>query len=385
MVLPFLSVYLTDALDFDLKQAGLVMSMFGLGSMAGAFIGGWLTDTIGQFKVQVGSLLLGGLMFFLLSGVSAYYLLVPGVFLLSLISESLRPANASSVSFYAKPENITRAFSLNRMAVNLGFSIGPALGGVIAAISFSLLFVVDGITCMAAGVLFFFYFKNKSGNITPSSKVEPTKLSKIIKSRSVLSDKPFLFFVFMSMLYATCFFQIFTTIPLYFRQVYQLSEYAIGGLLASNGLMVFLVEMVLVYSIGNRINLWKLISAGTLLLGIAFISFNFVNHLAFFFLIIAFISLSEILAMPYMVTATTKRAPLGKQGSYLGMYTLSFSSAFVLAPFLGTLVIDHFGFTILWYAIGVLATITAFGFYFALHWMNNSTIDRQTKNFQQLT
>lgn len=384
MVLPFLGVYLTDGLNFDLKQAGLVMSMFGVGSMAGAFIGGWLTDTIGQFKVQVGSLLLGSLMFFLISGITSYYLLIPGIFLLSLISESLRPANASSVSFYAKPENITRAFSLNRMAVNLGFSIGPALGGVIAAISFSWLFIADGITCMAAGLLFFFYFKNKPGNQLKNRKANVDNNAKVNHSRSAFTDIRFLLFIIMSILFATCFFQIFTTLPLYFRQEYRLSEYTIGALLASNGLVVFLVEMVLVYTIGNRISIWKLIASGTLLLGLAFISFNFTGNLILFFGIIALISLSEILAMPYMVTVTTKRAPVGKQGEYMGLYTFSFSSAFVLAPFLGTRIIDTYGFSTLWYAVGMLALVTAVGFYFAIRWMGiEETEQPATERYKQ--
>ena len=376
MVLPFLSVYLTDGLHFDIKQAGLVMSMFGLGSMAGAFTGGWLTDTIGQFKVQVSSLLLGSLMFFLLSEITSYYLLVPGIFLLSLISESLRPANASSVSFYAKPENITRAFSLNRMAVNLGFSIGPALGGVIAAISFSWLFVVDGITCMAAGLLFYFYFRKKPGNPTRSKKTMEEKNAFPVTTRPAFKDKQFMFFIIMSIFFATCFFQIFTTLPLYFRQVYQLSEYTIGALLASNGLVVFLVEMVLVYTIGSRVSMWKLIAAGTLLLGLCFIAFNYTGSLLIFFLIIAAISLAEILAMPYLVTVTTKRAPVGKQGDYMGWYTFSFSSAFVLAPFLGTRIVDAYGFETLWHGVGGLALITAVGFYFAIRWMG---IDEKEK------
>ncbi|MFW5759758.1 MAG: MFS transporter [Cyclobacteriaceae bacterium] len=386
MVLPFLGVYLTSGLHFDNKQAGLVMSMFGLGSMAGAFTGGWLTDTIGQFKVQVGSLILGSLMFFLLSGVTTYYLLVPGIFLLSLISESLRPANASSVSFYAKPENITRAFSLNRMAVNLGFSIGPALGGVVAAISFSWLFVADGITCMAAGLLFFFYFKNKPANPTRNKKINDDKTATLpLKTIPAYKDKQFLLFIVMSILFATCFFQIFTTLPLYFRQVYQLSEYTIGALLASNGLVVFLVEMVLVYTIGNRISVWKLIATGTVILGLAFIAFNFTGNLALFFVIIAAISLAEILAMPYMVTVTTKRAPVGQQGAYMGWYTFSFSSAFVLAPLLGTRIIDAYGFDTLWYAVGILAVLTAIGFYFAIRWMGVDTRELTAKTAQQQT
>lgn len=161
MVIPFLSIYLTSSLNFTLVQSGWVMGAFGLGAVCGSFLGGWLTDKIGNFKVQILSLIAGGVMFLILGQIKDFYPLTIFIFCVSLISEMLRPANQLSIASYAKPENVTRAFSLNRMAINLGFSVGPALGGLLAALSYDLLFIADGITCISAGLVFFFYFRNK--------------------------------------------------------------------------------------------------------------------------------------------------------------------------------------------------------------------------------
>ena len=57
MVLPFLGVYMTDHLGFGLETAGLVLSCFGIGSVLGSWLGGWVTDKIGEFKVQSFSLI----------------------------------------------------------------------------------------------------------------------------------------------------------------------------------------------------------------------------------------------------------------------------------------------------------------------------------------
>jgi MFS family permease len=103
-------------------------------------------------------------MFFVLLYMRDFYSFLFTVFILSSILQSLPPANASSVSFYAKPENVTRAFALNRMALNLGFAIGPTIGGMLAVISYDWLFVADGITCILAGLVFYFYFRFKPGN-----------------------------------------------------------------------------------------------------------------------------------------------------------------------------------------------------------------------------
>src|SRR5690606_19922208 len=72
--------------------------------------------------------------------------------------------NSVSIAYYAKPQNLTRALSLNRMAINLGFSIGPALGGLLAAFSYNWLFYGNGISAALAGFVFYAYFRRRAGN-----------------------------------------------------------------------------------------------------------------------------------------------------------------------------------------------------------------------------
>ena len=63
MVIPFLSLYLTEDLQFTPSNVGTIMMCFGLGSVAGSWLGGKLTDTIGYYKVMVRSLLTTGILF----------------------------------------------------------------------------------------------------------------------------------------------------------------------------------------------------------------------------------------------------------------------------------------------------------------------------------
>ncbi|CAN5325278.1 MFS transporter [soil metagenome] len=360
MVMPFLSVYLTKELGYDVEKAGVILGIFGLGAMAGSYLGGWLTDKIGQFKVQFLSLTIGGLMFYLLSIVRTYELLAVYIFLVSMVVDSLRPANSASVAMYAKPENVTRAFSLNRMAVNLGFSFGPALGGLLAAYSYYWLFWVDGTTCLFAGILFFFYFrKRKAYKEEPAKKViNPLQLKK-----TVWHDGRFLLFSIGVILFGSSFFQLFFTLPLYYREVYGLSETHIGLLLGLNGLVVFIFEMVIVYLIGKRIPGRLLIVFGCLLTGIAYVLLNLIQLPFILYISVLVVSFGEIFAMPYMITYTTERAGPKTRGSYMGLYSLTFATAFVIAPLLGTRVIAYFNFEILWWIIGVISALTALIFY----------------------
>ena len=372
MVIPFLSLYLTEELGFSLKETGFVLSMFGLGAMGGAFIGGWLTDRIGHFWVQVFSLVGGGMLFFFLVELRELAFFAAGIFILSLVTECLRPANSSSVSYYARPENVTRAFSLNRMAINLGFSIGPALGGVLAGLSYRWLFIADGSTCIAAGIFFYFYFRSRRG-------YQPVKREKhveerILKERSPYTDMPFLLFALLCSCFTIIFFQFFSTLPLYYRQVYGLSEGNIGGLLALNGLIVFLLEMLVVYLLGDRLPKTVLIISGMLMVGFSFSILNLVEHVGILYLSMLLLSIAEILAMPFMATITVQRSNDRNRGAYMGLYTISFSGAHALAPFLGTSIIDKYSFNVLWWAMGVASVLTAIGFYWVVQRMERERL-----------
>lgn len=359
MVVPFLSVYLTEHLHFSLKQVGGVLSLFGLGSLCGSFLGGYLTDRLGHFRVQFWSLTMGGLLFFVVAQLKDFQSFAAGIFLLSLVAESLRPANASSVTFYAQPENLTRAFSLNRMAINMGFSIGPALAGLLATISYKWLFYGDGLTCLGAGLFFFVYFRKRPGYKPPLQNAAAPRLP----SPSPYRDFKFVLFVILSSCFALTFFQFFSTLPLFYRQVHHFSEAQIGLLLALNGVVVFTLEMILVYLIGKRIQPAVLITAGMLLVGVSLVLLNLVADPWILYVSMILLSVAEILAMPYMATIPVNRSSEENRGRYMGFYNLSFSASFILGPFLGTSLIDQYGFDTLWWAGGALALVTAAGFF----------------------
>ena len=362
MVVPFLGVYMVAELHFTLSETGVVLSFYGLGAMSGSTLGGWLTDKAGHFKVQLTSIFLSVPVFFLLPFLTEVWSLSIGVFVLSTITETFRPANSVSISVYARPENITRSFSLNRMAVNLGFSVGPALGGVLAAISFKLIFYGNGITALLAGLVFYFYFKSLPVNKNRQIFHDDETVKKIKEGISPWKDIPFLFFCLFCCLYSICFFQLLSTIPLFYRKVHHLSEGNIGIVLASNGLVVFIFEMLIVQMAERTMRSTNAIILGVALVALSFLILLIPAGMWVLFLSMFVMSLSEIFAMPFMATVTVKRGASGRKGSYMGLNSLSFSAAFVFSPLIGTFVAEHFGFSVLWISTTLLAIVTALGF-----------------------
>lgn len=368
MVVPFLGIYMTESLHFSLRDTGIVLSFFGFGSLTGSWLGGKLTDSKGHFKVQLVSLFLTVPLFFILPELRTAVSLSIGVFVLSLIAETFRPANSVSIAYYAKPQNLTRALSLNRMALNLGFSIGPAVGGLLAALSYNYLFYGNGVTAMAAGLIFYFYFRRREGHKVEKGKssalVEETNqpITKKLPTRSPYRDGPFILFNILCALYCICFFQILSTLPLYYKEFYLLKDSGVGMILAFNGLVVFTLEMLLVQLSERRMNAMQIIILGSFLLIISFLILQISGGLWVAYLAMFFLSISEILAMPFMASISLQRASKESQGAYIGLNGLAFSSAHILSPYLGTQIAANFGFNNLWFATAVLATITTSGF-----------------------
>ena len=154
MVVPFLSLYLKDNMHFTISNVGWIMSAFGLGSVTGSWLGGKLTDKIGYYKVMLYSLMFTGILFIGLQFLNTFASICLGVFVVMSVADSFRPAIFVALNAYSKPENKIRSLTLIRLAINLGFSAGPALGGIIiVSLGYGGLFWVDGITCIIAGIV----------------------------------------------------------------------------------------------------------------------------------------------------------------------------------------------------------------------------------------
>ncbi len=363
MVIPFLGIYMTQSLHFNIKDTGTVLSCFGVGAVLGSWIGGWLSDKVGHFTIQLSCLLLCIPVFCVLPELTNPLSLSVGVFTLSLITETFRPANSVSIASYSSPESITKAFSLNRMAMNLGFSIGPALGGFLAAFSYHWLFYGNAITSGAAGLAFYLFFRKRRGSASKTNTPKKSDADVSVRPLSPWRDVKFLVFTILCCFYSICFFQLLNTLPLFYREAHHLSEWDIGLILAYSGLVVFSLEMPLVHIAAKRLSSSASIILGTVLCGASFSILTFPGHLPLLYFSMFLLCLSEILAMPFMATVTMRRASEGRQGAYMGMNSLSFSAAHILSPFLGTRIADHFGFNVLWIATGILTIITALGFW----------------------
>jgi predicted MFS family arabinose efflux permease len=348
MVLPFLSLYLTRDLGLSAADAGVIIGCFGLGSMVGSFIGGWLSDRVDPVRVQELSLFASGFGFLAFTQLENFSALAGGVFVLAAISDAFRPALMAAVAHRTSPEIRARAFALIRLAANLGMAVGPAAAGFLAVYGYVWIFVGDALTCWAAAAVLLATIAADSPREIVDRRLAGGP------EESPWRDLPFLGFMLLLVVLAMAFFQVWSTVPLFLRSFYQMTERAIGLLLALNALLIVFTEMILIRALENRDRM-RMIGLGALLVccGLAILPFGPGWLTAVLFMVV--LTVGEMLSMPFTNAVVAERAGAGSVGRYMGV----FSTAFVLGPIAGTAVYQNIGPQALWSGIGVVGVVLA--------------------------
>ena len=372
MVLAFLTLYCKQ-LGYTMQEGGWVVAIYGIGSMAGAFIGGKLSDTFGFYKIQFGALLFGGILFIILGQMNSYLSICICTFVLSLVNEAFRPANASAIAHYSNAKNRTQSFSLVRLAINLGWGIGIALGGWLASIDYHLLFWVDGFTNISAAIFLLLILPKVSLQQQKNPAAVTSEVAKNNQKLSPLKDKTFLYFLFFILLFAACFFQLFTTVPVFFKEKLNLDEFSIGVVMSVNGILIAVFEMLIVYKLEGSRPYLLLITMGTVLMSFAFILLNIplANGFVVAMLALLMLTIAEMISMPFMNSYYISRSNENTRGQIAGMYTMAWSAAQVIGSSSGSFIAEQFGFYNLWWFTAGLCLLAAMGFYWLLNKKNS--------------
>lgn len=359
MAVPFMGLYVTQSLHRPASDAGIIISLFGVGSILGATAGGKLTDMFGFRPVQIFSSLIGGLFFLVFSQVSHFTTLCVLAVLISFFYDAFRPANFTAIAAYAAEGKETRSYSLNRLATNIGWAVGISMGGIIASFNYQLLFIVDGVvSIIVAFAIFMFLPAVKGFRRAVAAKMEGMVV------RKPWQDPLFIRFLLLTTVFATCFFLMFRVVPVFFKEVWHLDEALIGMVLGVNGVIIALFEMVMISKIENKRSPVFYIVTGVLIVGLSFATLMLPKFLP---VVVALISVTcftfgEMFAIPFVNTFVIKRSNEFNRGQYAAGYTVAWSIAQVVGPTGGFYLAEKMGYSPLWISIVVLLLLCAYGY-----------------------
>ena len=367
MVLPFLTLYLTVDRKFSPGKAGLALTVYGIAAIIIAPLAGRVSDRLGSLVILKLSMFLTGLILFLIPFVSSLYgiLAITGIW--AFAAESFRPPSMALIGRLTGPAQRKMAFALSRLAVNLGMSIGPVIGGFLAMRSFRSLFYVDGSTAILAGVLIAVMPWRTQGQVvaSPGDQETPNTEQALPKTgyATVLRDRRFLYFLFAMLPVEMVFFQSLAAMPLFVVRDLHVSEAGFGMLLAINTVMIILTEVPL----NTAMSTWshrQTIALGALLVGAGFGGLALGGGAMGVAITVVIWTVGEMILLPASSAYVSDLAPPELAGAYMGLYTMGFSLAFAIGPWLGVQVLEKLGPASIWLGALGCGCITALMIWF---------------------
>lgn len=363
MALPFLVLYLTKHLGVSASVAGLSISAYGVGGLVTAPIAGRLSDRIGPFAVLRASLVLSGIILLAIPLATNFAVIVLLVFLWAVAADAARPATMSALTGSIPPERRKAAIAVNRLAINLGMSIGPAVGGFLAVASFPLLFVVDGLTSLAAAVVLSVLLARHGGTRSvaalPAADITgPRSLPRRRSLSVVWSDRAVMPFLATAFLVNVVFSQHQGALPLYLVRDLHYRESFYGGLFVLNTLIIVAIEVPLNLAMSH----WHTrtaLGAATMLIAIGFGVLGAATTTIPIALTVIVWTFGEMIFFPTSVAYVAELAPPGQTGEYMGMFSAAISLAVIVGPWLGAYMLDRVGAPRTWatmFALGACAT-----------------------------
>jgi predicted MFS family arabinose efflux permease len=346
MVLPFFVLYLTHERGFTARQASLYVLLYGAGALVAAPFAGRLCDRLGPIRIMRTSMFVSGGILLAFPLARSGPALAVMTLALSISAESFRPANLTIFGDLVPPDLRKAGFALNRLAVNLGMSIGPALGGFLATLSFRWLFWVDGATSLAAGVILLvatFPPHRRAAHATPIEEA----VSDIAHGGPAHRDRTLLLFLAAFFPVMIVFFQHISSMPIYLVQDLGLSAAAYGLLFTVNTLMIVFLEVP--FNLATRH--WphrRTLGLGAFLCAIGFGSLAAAWNLPSVIATVVVWTVGEMLLFPGMADYLTAIAPAHRRGEYMGLAQMMMGLAFTVGPWAGLQLLAAVGGRLLW-------------------------------------
>jgi len=355
MVLPFLGLYAKERFGYSAEEAGDMLAVYGIGAVTGSWLGGWLTDRIGAVRIQIYMLLGSGCWMFLMCQELQPGWFEAAIFVLAVLNEAFRPGSITAVAASCPTSLRRKALSLNRLMLNLGWAVGPTIGGYLVTYNFDLMFYVDGGTCLLAAA--FLAFGLGGFQVKPEAKTTDDA------DTSPWRDRHFVALMFANLIALVAFMQYFTTGSRIFEDI-GYTRTQIGWFLAVNPILIVIFEMVVVHALRKHPAL-PIVGAGALVVGIGYLALLLPIGATGIVLAMAIVAGGELLQMPLLSAYINDRAPARARGAYNGANGMVFSVAFILAPALGGRVYEHLGPAMLWVTCGSLCAIATGIFWLA--------------------
>jgi len=347
---PLLTFYLTQARGVELGTAGAIVALYGVGQVCASLVGGVMADRLGRRATLLLSLFGGGAAMFALGLAREPSTIAAMVLVTGFAGELYRPAVAAMVADVVPPADRVHAYGLLYWAVNLGFSIAPALGGVVASWSYSLLFVLDAATTIAYGVIVYRRVPETRPAHAPSEHAT-------VGLADVARDRTFVVFLALIFLNALIPWQSSVSLSAYMASQGHAAA-TFGAIMALNGVLIITLQPSINAALAHR-DPSRVLAASAFVAGLGFFVHGLGAAIPLHLVAVTIWTLGEILGSGIGSTLVAAFAPAHARGRYQGAFTMSWGLASAVAPLVGARVLDRWSGDVLWAGCLVLGAVVA--------------------------
>jgi MFS family permease len=357
MCYPFQTLYLSQRLGLSTTTVGLIIGVTLFAGLPFQIVGGAIADRFGRRPVLIVAIC-AGMALFIGLGVAHRLWLVIALFAFEAafgFAQYLTASN-SMVTDLTPLSRRAEAFSITRVALNTGITIGPLMAAPLIALdpTFRTSFLGAGLVCGIFLVMVLTLFKETR----PPAASRGSMSSAFRGYGTVLRDRRMLAFCLVALLPLYGFGQIWVTMPIVIGELHGVSAGMWGILLVAYGASTAVLQYPMVRVLG-RIDHMLLLAVASLCIGVGAGSAAFVPW-PFTFACIVVISFGIVLFVPISSTVVSHLAPTALRGRYMGFWTLVYIGGYALGPLLGGWAVDVLG------GRGAFAVVAAAGLLGAL-------------------
>ncbi|MHC1604687.1 MAG: MFS transporter, partial [Candidatus Methanofastidiosia archaeon] len=266
MVFIFLSVYFNIQLGISMTILGTIWMVTDISSFFSQLLGGALADHFGRKRLMELSLILRGIIWIGMAFVSNTTLIASLVVLTGIIASLFWPAASAMVTDIIPEEQRVEAFGLWRIGGNLGWGLGAMIGGILASISFKLVFIVGGISNLIFAIFVILLLKETlpaKENKRYAEEKTKSVFSTVLEYKTVLANRRFVFFTCVGILIAFMYSQSSTTMPVYAVKNTIINTSQLGYIWALNAWAVVALQMFVANYV-EKFSLTKMLAVGSL-------------------------------------------------------------------------------------------------------------------------
>jgi len=362
LIFPFFGLYITSKYAVGMTEVGIMFSIMAVSGLVGSLMGGALTDKFGRKIMILFGLVISAVSTLMLAFAPSLEFIYLASLIVGLFGNMAGPAHQAMVADVLPEDKRIDGFGILRVIANLAVAIGPAIGGFLAARSYTMLFIIDVILSSITAVIILAFVPETKPQAAPREDSQPHQEESLGQTLAgyikVTRDRIYMVYVLASIFMVLAYMQMNITLPVFLRDVHGLPDSRYGLLLSMNASMVVLFQFWITRRI-KKFAPMKIMAWGMVIYAVGFSMYGYVSAFWLFIVAMVIITIAEMLVSPTGQAVVAKLSPADMRGRYMAVFGFSWTIPNAIGPLLAGVVMDNYNPNWIWYGAGIFMLVSS--------------------------